>query len=196
MRISALPSSFTVHGHDTGAVEEGFGPPKFSQPNPGKFPLTITRKTTDGKLQLKQVWSKPDATEKDVTVTMTIKNFSNATNFDMVLSRSGDFDVGASSSDHGGRTGDSVWQLDDVSSAAAETSRVGTMLTALTLGTNDETLIEHSDEWVGVTREVCAPGTGLPTPTSVQDVAMRLSYNFVTLNAGRSKTLKFEYGRM
>src|SRR5215218_11152137 len=33
-----------VRGHDTGGVEEGFGPPKFKQPNPGKFPLTVTRK--------------------------------------------------------------------------------------------------------------------------------------------------------
>ena len=29
----------TVHGHDTGSVESGFGPPTFSQPNAGAFPL-------------------------------------------------------------------------------------------------------------------------------------------------------------
>ena len=122
----------TVNGHDTGGVEEGFGPPKFKQPNPGKFPLTITRKTTDGQLQLKQVWSKPDATEKDVTLTITVKNISSGSSFVVVLSRSGDFDVGTSSTDQGARTSDSAWLWDDPSSATAETFRGGTMLTGLT----------------------------------------------------------------
>src|SRR5215211_618669 len=122
----------TVNGHDTGGVEEGFGTPKFKQPNPGKFPLTITRKTTDGQLQLKQVWSKPDAIEKDVTLTITVKNISSGSSFVVVLSRSGDFDVGTSSTDQGARTGDSVWLWDDLSTTAPETSRGGTMLTGLT----------------------------------------------------------------
>jgi len=78
----------TVHGHDTGAVEEGFGPPKYSQPNAGAFPLTVTRKTTDGKFKLKEVWAKPDA-RKDVTVTMTLTNLSGATINGVMLSHSG-----------------------------------------------------------------------------------------------------------
>src|SRR5215218_7107074 len=61
----------THNGNDTGDVEVGFGAPTFVQPTAGKFPLTVTRNTTDGKFQLKQVWAKPDAIEKDVTVTMT-----------------------------------------------------------------------------------------------------------------------------
>jgi len=190
-------TGFAVGGHDTGDTEENFGAPKFSQPNPGKFPLTITRNTTDGALQLKQVWSKPDATEKDVTVTMTVKNISNAAIFDIVLSRSGDFDVGTSALDQGARTSDSVWQWDDPSSATIETSRGGTMLTALTLGASHETLVEHSNEWAAATREVCTPGTGIATPTSAQDLAMRVFYNLPgALNVGQSKTVKFEYGRM
>src|ERR671910_2352055 len=75
----AVCSNFTgtIHGHDTGDVESGFGPPTFAQPNgAGTFPLTVTRKSTDGKFQLTQVWNKPDAIEKDVTVTMTLKNLS------------------------------------------------------------------------------------------------------------------------
>jgi hypothetical protein len=184
----------TVHGHDTGTVEAGFGPPKFKQPNPGKFPLAVTRNTTDGNFQLKQVWSKPDATEKDVTVTMTVKNISNST-LGVFLSRSGDFDVGDSPTDQGGRTGDSAWLWDDPSSAAVETFHGGTMLTGLTSGAEHAALIEHSDEWAGVTREVCFPGTGLPTPTSAQDLAMRVIYA-LSLSPGQSKTVKLEYGRM
>src|SRR5215218_6451837 len=113
----------TVNGHDTGGVEAGFGPPKFKQPNPGKFPLTVTRKTTDGQLQLKHVLSETAATEKDVTVTMTVKNISSGSSFVVVLSRSGDFDVGTSSTDQGARTSDSAWLWDDSSSATAETFR-------------------------------------------------------------------------
>src|SRR5215218_1350251 len=125
----------TVHGHDTGGVEEGFGTPKFKQPNPGKFPLTITRKTTDGQLQLKQVWSKPDAIEKDVTLTITVKNISSGPIPDVDLARSGDFDVGTSGQDQGAGTNDSVWQWDDLSRANSEPTPGGVMLTALTLGT-------------------------------------------------------------
>ena len=186
----------TIHGHDTGDVEAGFGTPTFSQPTAGAFPLTVTRKTMDGKFQLKQVWNKPDATEKDVTVTMTIKNLSSAAIGGVVLSRSGDFDVGDTSPDQGARTADSAWQWDDPSSTAAEPARVGTMLTALTFGRAHFSLIEPRNEWTDITRSVCSPGGGLPTPTAVQDLAMRVFYNLGTLNAGQSKTVKFEYRRM
>jgi hypothetical protein len=98
----------TVHGHDTGDLEAGFGAPTFSQPTAGAFPLTVTRKTTDGKFKLTQVWAKPDAVEKDVTVTMTLTNISSIPIAGVVLSRSGDFDSGASSSDQGARTADSA----------------------------------------------------------------------------------------
>ena len=186
----------TVHGHDTGGVEGGFGPPKFNQPNPGKFPLTITRNTTDGNFQLKQVWSKPDATEKDVTLTMTVKNISNSA-LGVLLSRSGDFDVGSNVNDQGARTDDSVWQWDDSSSATVETFRGGTMLTGLTTsGSEHAARIEQSSAWAvaGGTREVCFPA-GIATPTSAQDLAMRMIYALI-LDPGQSKTVKFEYGRM
>ena len=188
-----------VRGYDTGTAEEGFGPPKFKQPNPGKFPLSITRNTTDGDFQLKQVWAKPDATEKTVTVTMTVKNISNGSDFFVVLSRSGDFDVGSSALDQGARTSDSVWQWDDVSSPVQEPLPGGTMLTALTWGIPHNTFIEQSSAWAvaGGTREECLTASGLPTPTSVQDLAMRVIYLFPgLLSSGQSRTLKFQYGRM
>jgi hypothetical protein len=107
-----------VHGHDTGDVAAGFGPATIVQPNPGAFPLTVTRNTTDGKFRLKQVWNQPDAVEKDITVTMTLKNTSNATIGGVALSRSGDYDVGTSGADAGLRTGDTVMLWDDVNSSA------------------------------------------------------------------------------
>jgi hypothetical protein len=84
----------TLFGHDTGAVREGFGPATIAQPNPGAFPLTVTRNTSDGKFKLTQVWDRPDAVEKGITVTMTLKNRSNATISSVALSRSGNYDVG------------------------------------------------------------------------------------------------------
>src|SRR5215203_3309671 len=127
----AVCSNFnnTTNGHDTGEVEGGFGTPTFVQPTAGKFPLTVTRNTTDGKFQLKQVWAKPDAIEKDVTVTMTLTNRSNAAIQGVFLARSGDFDVGDSSTDLGARTGDSAWLWDDVETNFA--SAGGLMLSAL-----------------------------------------------------------------
>ena len=188
-------SSATVHGHDTGSAEAGFGTPTFSQFNgTGTFPLTVTRKTTDGKLKLVQVWNKPDAVEKDVTLTMTVTNISGAQINGVVLSRSGDFDVGSGSADQGARTADSAWQWDDSSSGNAPA--VGTMLTALTVGTGHQTLIERRPEWTDFTRPGCVPGGGLATPTSVQDLAMRVFYQLGDLAASQSKTVKFEYERM
>jgi hypothetical protein len=54
------------------------------------------------------VWSKPDPVEKDVTVTMTLKNLSSSTINGVYVTRSGDFDIGASSSDQGAGTADSA----------------------------------------------------------------------------------------
>jgi len=194
----AVCSNFTqtVHGHDTGDVESGFGPPTFSQPNgTGTFPLTVTRNTTDGKFRLKQVWNKPDATEKDVTVTMTLTNISSASINNVFLSRSGDFDVGTSSSDRGARTNDSVWQWDDVN--GGDSPPVGLMLTALTFGTVHSAFVDLASDWVGGTRQNCFEHLpAVITPTSVQDLAMRARYSLFNFSPGQSKTVKFEYGRM
>jgi hypothetical protein len=186
-----------TNGHDTGSIETGFGTPTFSQPNgTGTFPLTVTRKTTDGQFQLTQVWNKPDATEKDVTVAMSLKNISSNTSHRVLLSRSGDFDVGNSSLDLGATTGASTWQWDDVGSST-DTSKVGTMLTALTFGTAHLARVESRADWVAAsgTRTDCF-ARNMATPTSAQDLAMRVTYDLSDLNSGQSKTVKFEYGRM
>jgi len=189
--------SNTVHGHDTGPVESDFGAPTFSQPTAGKFPLTVTRKTTDGKFQLKQVWNKPDPVEKDVTVTMALKNLSSTTIQNVFVSRSGDFDIGATSQNQGARTSDSVWQWNDLSTESTARPAGGVMLTAATLGMVHDTFVEPRSDWVGGTRESCFARTpDQTTPTSVQDLAMRAHYALFDFSAGQSKTVKFEYRRM
>jgi hypothetical protein len=198
----------TVHGHDTGDVVGGFSDPTFSQPNgAGTFPLTVTRRTTDGKFQLTQVWNKPDPVEKDVTVTMTLKNISGAPiNSNVLLSRSGDFDIGASSADLGAETIDSGWLWDD--EGGPDIEPVGLKLTALTFGTdslNHASRIETQSDWNNgrtspsllATRLGCTDlFTETPTPEP-GDFTMRVFYLFEGgLAAGQSKTVKFEYGRM
>jgi hypothetical protein len=194
----------TVHGHDTGNVEGGFGTPTFAQPNgAGTFPLTVTRNTTDGKFQLKQVWAKPDAIEKDVTVTMTLTNRSSSAISNVKLARTGEFDVGPTGQDRGARTRDSVWQWDDSGGGPDSSAPGGLMLTALTFGTAHQGSVESSTEWrngipaaaIGPIRTRCE-GFAQLTPTGVDDYAMKSVYNLETLNAGQSKTVKFEYGRM
>jgi hypothetical protein len=191
----------THNGHDTGEVEGGFGTPTFVQPTAGAFPLTVTRNTTDGKFQLKQVWAKPDATEKDITVTMTLTNRSSSTIQGVLMSRSGDFDVGTnSSSDRGARTLDSAWLWDDAFDTGAPG---GLMLTALTFGTSHLTGIETASTWVGDgtptnpgTRQDCgADRVNTPT-TAASDLTMKVFYLIGNLSAGQSKTVKFEYERM
>jgi len=190
----------TTNGHDTGAVEGGFGAPTFVQPTAGAFPLTVTRNTTDGKFQLKQVWAKPDATEKDITVTMTLTNRSSATIEGVLMSRSGDFDASGTSNDRGARTNDSAWLWDD---ATLVSPPGGLMLTALTFGTSHSTGIETQSTWVGDgtptnpgSRQACgADRVNTPT-TAASDFTMKVLYLFGNLSAGQSKTVKFEYGRM
>ena len=184
----------TIHGHDTGPLEAGFGPPTFSQPNgAGTFPLTVTRNTTDGKLQLKQVWNKPDAAEKDVTVTMTLKNLSSSSIPTATIARTGDFDVGTLSNDQGAATADSAWQWDD--RFAADSPPVGLMLTALTLGISRDPHIETRSAW-NDTRDGCLANEVLTPTTSAQDLTMRVFSIVGNLSAGQSKSVKFEYGRM
>jgi hypothetical protein len=188
----------TVHGHDTGSVEGGFGTPTFSQPTAGAFPLTVTRNTTGGAFQLKQVWNKPDAAEKDVTVTMTLKNLSSATLNDVLLVRTGDFDVGSTSTDRGGSTGDSAWQWDD--QRATDSPPVGLMLTALTFGTPHSVSMDIQSVWTGADssflgRANCFGGSE-HTPTPEGDWAMRMIYHLGNMSAGQSKTVKFGFQRM
>ena len=186
-----------VHAHDTGSVEGGFGTPTFVQPNgSGTFPLTVTRNTTDGKFQLKQLWAKPDAAEKDVTLTMTLTNRSSATIGRVILSRTGDFDVGPSFEDQGAATSDSAWLWDDVS--GTETPPGGLMMTALTFGTINDPAVEPLTSWTNQTnpsRTQCF-GTSPNTPVGEGDWTLRMISGLGNLSAGQSKSVKLSYSRM
>lgn len=67
----------------------GLGPVTIKQAHPGAFPVTIVRNTQDGRIRLTQTWAVPDPTEKDVTVTVTVRNISASPISDQRLMRSG-----------------------------------------------------------------------------------------------------------
>ena len=191
----------TVHGYDIGSEQAGFGPPTFSQPNGrGTFPLTVTRNTTDGKLQLKQVWAKPDAAEKAVTVTMTAKNRTSSKISGVVISRFGDFDAGGFDTfgngytDRGSRTDASVFQWDDYGDGGAKS--IGLMLTALTFQTPHIPYTESLNGWSPLQCNRSSAVFGPESFTVRQDLAMRMIYFVGDIAAGASKTVKFEYGHM
>jgi hypothetical protein len=190
----------TLHGYDIGASQTGFGTPTFSQPNgAGTFPLTVTRNSTDGKLQLKQVWAKPDATEKDVTVTMTATNRTSSKISSVVISRFGDIDAGGNDpfegfDDRGSRTQDTVFQWDDYGDGGQV--QIGLMLTALTFQRPHTPYIEDLDNWSPNHCQVSTPLFGPDGFTTRQDLAMRMIYFLGDIAAGASKSVKFEYGAM
>lgn len=71
-------------------MEQGFGPASVTQPTAGAFPVTIVRKTADGRFRVDQTWEVPDAAERDVTVRMTVRNLTSATIADVSLMRTAD----------------------------------------------------------------------------------------------------------
>jgi hypothetical protein len=192
----AVCSQGSVHGADTGDVATGFGAPSFVQPTAGAFPLTITRSTLDGKIRLKQVWAVPDAGERDGAVTMTVTNVSASALSSVLLTRSGDFDVGSTSADRGAGTVDSVWLFDD-RIAGPDAPASGVMLSALTRSMEHVAIIERAVDWAGVlgTRGRCSTAT-VATPTGSGDFVLRSAYLFGTVPVGGSRTVKFEYRYM
>ena len=192
-------SETVVHGHDTGSVEGGFGSPVIQQPTAGKFPVTITRKTSDGKFELKQVWANPDFAEREVTVTMTVKNTSGVAVPSVRLSRQGDFDVGANSPNYGGATRNSAWVWNDAwGDRQIENIKTGLMVSSGSLAVEHwpEVGLVDDNDWA-VYRSECVALSGAGTPVAArQDLTLRLTYTLGSLAPGGSKTVKFVYSRI
>jgi hypothetical protein len=83
-----------VHGFDAGSAQEGWAAATVSQPNGlGKLPLIITRNSLDGLVRLKQTFNVIPG-EREVFVTMEVKNRSAVTTLpDVELDRYFDGDV-------------------------------------------------------------------------------------------------------
>ena len=103
-----------VHGFDAGSAEEGWAAATVSQPGgPGTLPLVITRNSLDGLVQLKQTFNVIPG-EREVSVTMAVKNRSAASTLPkVVVDRYFDGDINGLTLNRYAATARSVWGLAD-----------------------------------------------------------------------------------
>lgn len=186
--LCAAPSAVAAPAiaHDAGFAEAGFTAAiTIVQPVPNAFPLTITRTTTSG-LQFIQSFS-GDSVEGDLTVTMTVRNLSGATKYNVRLDRYFDGDINAGSGgDLYSRTLDSVWAYANASN--------GVMLRDIQLlpATAHATAVHTFGTW---NRATCGQA-GVATPTAAGDFVGRLSYSFGNMAANTSRSVRINYARL
>jgi hypothetical protein len=183
-----------VNGYDASNAELGWGNATAIQPNGlNTLPLTIIRSTTNGKFELKQTFAW-DTNEKDVTITMTLKNISNINIDGIRLARYFDADLsGDISDDRFDKTDDSVWGRD----GGGGSGQFGLMLTAVTFNQAHSTGVETFSNWVingGGFASVCNPPF-VSVPTSPGNYVGRLTYFMPPLAPGESKIVKLLYRR-
>lgn len=205
----ALCSTGGPSAFDDGEVDAGWGSSVISQPSgAGTLPLTVTRTTSDGRFELKQSFQ-TDSNEREVVITMTIKNVSGTTATGVKLSRYFDGDIDTvinqdlnqffgpfTRDDRYALTSNSVWGWDDGSGARHH----GLMLTSLSSAYPDTLAVEKFSDWTSTgagaqTARTCTPASQ-KMPTAPGDYVGRLTHNFGAIAAGASKTVKVQYKRM
>jgi hypothetical protein len=189
-----------ANAHTVGGSEvsdSGWGPESISQPGgPNTLPITITRNSTDGKFQLAQTFEWNTA-EKEVLITMILKNISGASITNVRLSRyynshvsDGLFD------DIHDRDSDSTWATDPGAGAGHHT----VMLTALTFSQTHTAFVEKFDDWNpgggGAQTATKCTAIAQPVPTAPGNYIGRITYVIGTLSAGASKTVQVVYRRL
>lgn len=181
------------HGYDAGFNESGWGAASASQPNGANtLPLTITRSTTDGKFQLKQTFDW-DTAQKEITITMVLKNLSASAITSVKLSRYFDGDISSTNNnDIYDTTQSAVWGRD------TSLPRFGLMLTALSFAYTSKADQEPFSEWNpngSNSARSCYSHSDYGPPPPADDYVGRLTYTLGTLSAGQSKTVKMLYKR-
>ena len=185
-----------VSAYDAATLgESGFLPPTISQPTAGQFPVTITRDTSDGRFQLKQVWAKPDKTEDDVTVTMTLTNGTGGTLSNIDLKRVGDFDAnGQENNNVGGYSNDAAFLWIPTPSGFSAAG-YGFMEQALTFGVPHLAFVETETEYRNAFDRGCGVfSPGNPAPAGL--LAAEVRYKFPSIASGASKTVKIRFARL
>jgi hypothetical protein len=187
----------TPHGFDAGVAEDGWGPAVAAQPNgPHTFPLSITRDSTDGVMQLKQTFEWESARKDGILITMTLKNISAADLSKVVLSRYFDGDINSTPNDDAYRAGyESVWAYEDQSNITR-----ALRLTSVSYATPHASFAEIYTRWNpngtgGQSARRCFP-TLIAQPSTAHDYVGRIVYYLETIKAGQSKTVKVTYGRL
>ena len=163
---------------------------------PGTLPLIFTRQTLDGTLELKQTidWNPQ---EKEVFITMTLKNISGAQLTNVKLARYFNGDISRvnnsfvidNDDDIYDRDTDAVWGKDNGAGAGHHSI----VLLAQTPGLSHTPVVETKANF-DITKSTCTP-IAEPVPTAPGDYTGRLTYNLGTFNPGVSRTVKYIYRR-
>lgn len=185
------------NSYDSGPAEEGWGPSTISQPGGANtFPLTITRQTFDAKFELEQTFDW-NPQEREILITMALKNISGAQITDIKLARYFDGNISRimnslphdNTDDIYDRDADAVWGKDNGAGAGHHML----MLAAQTLGLSHTAAVETIADFTA-TRATCTP-VPVPVPTAPGDYVGRLTYNVGTLNPGVRRVVKYIYRR-
>jgi len=196
-----------VHGWDAGiSTEDGFGPPIIDQPNGANtLPLSITRMTDDGVFRLEQRFSR-DATEKDLTIAMTVANIGRTTRNRVQLGRYFGMSPNrqTNSPNNASTTSDSVFLWDDPNQSFVDPPGLvyGVMLTALSYNILHRPVVEDHDDWNpqdddGPQRaESCSPINVGGPKIDLLDLRGRITYELGDIAAQRSRRVSFLYRHM
>ena len=196
-----------VHGWDAGiSTEDGFGAPFIDQPNGANtLPLVITRTTDDGVFRLEQRFTR-DATEKDLTIAMTVTNLGRTTRNRVQLGRY--FGMSPNhqnnSPNNASTTTDSVFLWDDPHQPFVDAPHLvyGVMLTALSYNITHRAVVEDHDAWNpedddGPRRaRSCSPLDFGGPIIDLLDLRGRITYELGALGPGRSGRARFLYRHM
>ena len=184
------PSSLEVQAYDSAFTSTGFGTATHSTGSP----WTVTRSTSDGKVQLKQVFTF-NGTSKSLNVAMTVKNLTGSTLGNVIVARVADFDV-----DVGGVNGFAFFS--DNWFAATDDSVFAWNDPGSFLNDTHGMILRHVKQPGGTNRFVLYPNnstdchTGGGTTPVQGDLTAWISYQFASgLAAGASKTVTIQYVR-
>ena len=164
--------------YDAGVAESGWAEPY----KVTSTPSAVYRKTTDGKLELVQKLTR-DAAEFDFTIAMTLYNRSGNTLYGVYLDRYADFDINNTwGGDQFHRSPRGVFGWDGTAQNLVSLTSLSTL--------NAATAIHGSGGGWGM--DTCNKPSAT-SPTAAGDWIARISYNFGTMAAGTSKTVKLLY---
>jgi hypothetical protein len=174
-----------VVAYDSANVEAGWQVAvTISQPNGANtLPLCITRRTL-GNLELSQCFSHVP-NEREVDITMTLRNLSGATRYSVTMDRYFDGDIAADAGDDRYvRSADAVWGEDGLYTLA---------LADINGLAFPHTTAVHT--FGGFLANFCNQ-VSVATPTGLGDFVGRLSYQFGTLTANASRSVRVQYRKL
>jgi hypothetical protein len=179
-------------GFDAGIAEAGWDDPSVSQPGgAGTLPLVVTRTSLDGRVQLKQTFTR-NAAERGVDVKMDVKNLSASTLPRVLVDRYFDADIAGTASDD-------FWDRSNTEAVWATDRPQGNMLlltsAPLTFGEvigTAETFGDWSPFGSRQSARGCVPYV---TIYSRFDGVGRVERVFGAIASGATKTVTFRYRR-